>query len=106
VDSLGRLINPSYKQRVALHEAGHMLVAYIVGILPRAYTLSSWDAFVRCERVDRVEVSVGVPVVYRAFFADHPNRAMIHTACYGLCLMQQAPQYQMISGDLTAYALF
>mmetsp|Transcript_18400 Transcript_18400/g.51576 ORF Transcript_18400/g.51576 Transcript_18400/m.51576 type:complete len:264 (-) Transcript_18400:668-1459(-) len=47
VDSLGRIINPSYKQRVALHEAGHMLVAYIVGILPRAYTLSSWDAFVR-----------------------------------------------------------
>jgi hypothetical protein len=47
VDSVGRLINPSYKQRVAFHEAGHMLVAYIVGILPRAYTLSSWDAFVR-----------------------------------------------------------
>lgn len=47
VDTLGRLINPSYKQRVALHEAGHMLVAYVVGILPRAYTLSSYDAFLR-----------------------------------------------------------
>lgn len=47
VDTLGRVINPSYKQRVALHEAGHMLIAYIVGILPRDFTLSSWDAFVR-----------------------------------------------------------
>jgi hypothetical protein len=48
VDSLGRVIYPSYKQRVTLHEAGHFLVAYLVGLLPRDYALSGWDAFQRC----------------------------------------------------------
>jgi membrane-associated protease RseP (regulator of RpoE activity) len=47
VDSLGRLLNSQYRERVALHEAGHFLVAYLVGVLPRAYTLSAWDAFTR-----------------------------------------------------------
>jgi len=47
VDSLGRLLLPSYRKRVALHEAGHLLVAYLVGVLPRTYTLSSLDAFKR-----------------------------------------------------------
>lgn len=45
VDTLGRVIYPSYRDRVTLHEAGHFLVAYLVGLLPRAYTLSAWDAF-------------------------------------------------------------
>ena len=29
----------------ALHESGHFLVAYLLGFLPKAYTLSSLDAF-------------------------------------------------------------
>lgn len=47
VDTLGRIIYPSYRDRVTLHEAGHFLVAYLVGLLPRAYTLSAWDAFAK-----------------------------------------------------------
>ena len=43
-DTAGRLLNPAYADRVAFHEAGHFLVAYLVGLLPRAYTLSSLDA--------------------------------------------------------------
>jgi hypothetical protein len=46
-DALGRVLVPSYGRRVALHEAGHFLVAYLLGVLPKAYTLSSWDAFTR-----------------------------------------------------------
>jgi len=38
----------SYGKRVALHEAGHLLVAYLLGVMPKAFTLSSLDAFVRC----------------------------------------------------------
>jgi len=47
VDTVGRILRPSYARRVALHEAGHFLIAYLVGLLPRAYTLSSLDAFLR-----------------------------------------------------------
>ncbi|KAF8056002.1 hypothetical protein HT031_006523 [Scenedesmus sp. PABB004] len=47
VDSLGRVLSPNYGARVTLHEAGHFLVAYLVGLLPRDFTLSSADAFMR-----------------------------------------------------------
>ena len=41
----GRLLSGTYADRVALHESGHFLVAYLLGLLPRGYTLSSLDAF-------------------------------------------------------------
>ena len=44
----GGVLKPSYGRRVALHESGHFLVAYLLGWLPRAYTLSSLDAFRTC----------------------------------------------------------
>lgn len=44
VDTAGRVLNSTYGERVANHEAGHFLLAYLVGILPRTYTLSSLDA--------------------------------------------------------------
>eukprot|EP00793_Prasinoderma_coloniale_P003649 PRCOL_00003025-RA len=44
LDSLARYTASGYRERVAAHEAGHFLVAYLVGILPRGYTLSGWDA--------------------------------------------------------------
>lgn len=48
IDALGRALHPSYARRVALHEAGHFLVAYLLGLLPAGYALSSWDAYRRC----------------------------------------------------------
>ncbi len=47
LDSLARVLNPSYTKRVALHEAGHFLVAYLLGLPPKDYTLSAWSAFQR-----------------------------------------------------------
>lgn len=47
VDTAGRVLTATYARRVALHEAGHFLVAYLLGLLPRSYTLSSFDAFQR-----------------------------------------------------------
>mmetsp|Transcript_13480 Transcript_13480/g.25925 ORF Transcript_13480/g.25925 Transcript_13480/m.25925 type:complete len:390 (+) Transcript_13480:69-1238(+) len=44
LDTIGRAISPDYAQRVAKHEAGHFLVAYLLGVLPKGYTLSSLDA--------------------------------------------------------------
>ena len=44
VDTIGRWFNKSYGVRVSRHEAGHFLIAYIMGVLPRGYTLSAWNA--------------------------------------------------------------
>ncbi len=72
VDALGRLLRPQYAQRVAYHEAGHLLVAYLVGLLPRAYTLSSLDAFIRWaagegRREDRIDPGQRARVLGRPF---------------------------------------
>lgn len=48
LDLAARKVSGSYASRVATHEAGHFLVAYLLGLLPRSYTLSSWDAFQAC----------------------------------------------------------
>ena len=47
LDAAGRVLNRSYAPRVAAHEAGHFLLAYLVGLLPKSYTLSSMDALRR-----------------------------------------------------------
>eukprot|EP00215_Chloropicon_roscoffensis_P004915 CAMPEP_0197509840 /NCGR_PEP_ID=MMETSP1312-20131121/45770_1 /TAXON_ID=464262 /ORGANISM="Genus nov. species nov., Strain RCC2335" /LENGTH=354 /DNA_ID=CAMNT_0043057745 /DNA_START=18 /DNA_END=1085 /DNA_ORIENTATION=+ len=44
VDTIGRLLSDSYVRRVSRHEAGHFLVAYLMGVLPSGYTLSAWNA--------------------------------------------------------------
>lgn len=52
VDSIARVVSPTYAKRVALHEAGHFLVAYLTGFLPKSYTLSSLDAFMTTRRLN------------------------------------------------------
>lgn len=47
VDTAGRVLSGTYARRVALHEAGHFLTAYLLGLLPKNYTLSSLDAFLK-----------------------------------------------------------
>jgi hypothetical protein len=47
IDTAGRVVSGSYSRRVALHESGHFLIAYLLGLLPRDYTLSSLDLFLR-----------------------------------------------------------
>ncbi|XP_010524890.1 PREDICTED: uncharacterized protein LOC104802813 [Tarenaya hassleriana] len=44
LDTIGHTFSQRYHNRVIQHEAGHFLVAYLVGILPRGYTLSSLEA--------------------------------------------------------------
>jgi hypothetical protein len=37
--------NPAYRQRIVEHEAGHFLVAYLLGLPITGYTLSAWESF-------------------------------------------------------------
>ncbi|XP_048235960.1 uncharacterized protein LOC8288484 [Ricinus communis] len=44
LDTIGHTFSQKYHSRVIQHEAGHFLIAYLVGILPKGYTLSSLEA--------------------------------------------------------------
>ncbi|KAJ7978036.1 Stress regulated protein [Quillaja saponaria] len=44
LDTIGHTFSKKYHNRVIQHEAGHFLTAYLVGILPKGYTLSSLEA--------------------------------------------------------------
>ncbi|MGD2182333.1 ATP-dependent Zn protease [Lusitaniella coriacea] len=42
LDGLARF-SPEYRDRAVYHEAGHFLVAYLLGIPVKGYTLSAWE---------------------------------------------------------------
>jgi len=46
-DTAANAFNANYKKRVSMHEAGHLLTAYLLGVLPQRYTLSSLETFRR-----------------------------------------------------------
>jgi hypothetical protein len=71
IDTLAQRLVSDYRRRVVRHEAGHFLIAYLVGLAPLAFTLSSLEAYRRyralnvqagCRFADKrfnEEVSVG-----------------------------------------------
>ena len=61
LDTLAQATSPSYKNRLQLHEAAHFLVAYLMGILPKGYTLSSLDAY---DKYGALNVQARVPCPY------------------------------------------
>ncbi|KAF9605276.1 hypothetical protein IFM89_015892 [Coptis chinensis] len=44
LDTIGHTLSQKYHNRVTQHEAGHFLIAYLLGVLPKGYTLSSLEA--------------------------------------------------------------
>ncbi|XP_042517790.1 uncharacterized protein LOC122091740 [Macadamia integrifolia] len=44
LDTIGHTLSPKYHNRVIQHEAGHFLIAYLLGVLPKGYSLSSLEA--------------------------------------------------------------
>ncbi|XP_010941743.1 uncharacterized protein [Elaeis guineensis] len=47
LDTIGHNLSEKYHNRVIQHEAGHFLIAYLLGILPKGYTLSSLEALMK-----------------------------------------------------------
>ncbi len=45
VDWVARRSSPEYRDRVAYHEAGHFLVAYLLDIPVTNYALTAWEAY-------------------------------------------------------------
>ncbi|KAL0052535.1 hypothetical protein WJX82_003532 [Trebouxia sp. C0006] len=64
VDTAGRYLNKTYAQRIALHEAGHFLIAYLVGLLPKVYTLSTLDAV---QRYGKFNIQAGTQFCDKSF---------------------------------------
>lgn len=70
VDTAGRYINKTYAERVALHEAGHFLIAYLVGLLPKIYTLSTLDAY---QRYGKFNIQAGTQFCDKSFSEEIAN---------------------------------
>ncbi|KAJ6848468.1 uncharacterized protein M6B38_274465 [Iris pallida] len=47
LDTIGHNLSQKYHDRVTQHEAGHFLIAYLLGVLPKGYTLSSLEALTK-----------------------------------------------------------
>lgn len=43
LDTIGHTFSQKYHNRVIQHEAGHFLIAYLLGILPKGYALTSLE---------------------------------------------------------------
>ncbi|XP_015624146.1 uncharacterized protein [Oryza sativa Japonica Group] len=47
LDTIGHNLSQKYRNRVIQHEAGHFLIAYLLGVLPKGYTITSLDTFIK-----------------------------------------------------------
>jgi hypothetical protein len=60
-------VSAEYRQRVCMHEAGHFLVAYLMGVLPKGYTLSAVDAL---RRYGALNIQAGTVFCDRVFQSE------------------------------------
>ncbi|RCV36507.1 hypothetical protein SETIT_7G324200v2 [Setaria italica] len=47
LDTIGHYLSQKYHNRVIQHEAGHFLIAYLLGVLPKGYTITSLDTLIK-----------------------------------------------------------
>ncbi|GAB2269112.1 hypothetical protein Dimus_004041 [Dionaea muscipula] len=67
LDTIGHFISRKYHNRVIKQEADHFLIAYLLGILPRGYTLSSLDAL---QKEGSLNVQAGTSFVDSEFVEE------------------------------------
>ena len=47
LDTIAHSLSEKYHNRVIEHEAGHFLIAYLLGVLPKEYTITSLDTLMK-----------------------------------------------------------
>ncbi|KAJ0253112.1 Stress regulated protein [Hirschfeldia incana] len=75
LDTIGHTFSQRYHNRVVQHEAGHFLVAYLVGILPRGYTLSSLEAL---QKEGSLNIQAGSAFVDFEFLEEVPHNLSLY----------------------------
>ncbi|XP_063950524.1 uncharacterized protein LOC108220094 isoform X2 [Daucus carota subsp. sativus] len=70
LDTIGHNLSEKYHNRVIQHEAGHFLIAYLMGVLPKGYTLSSLEAF---QKEGSLNVQAGTAFVDLEFVEEVNN---------------------------------
>lgn len=73
LDTIGHTFSQKYHNRVIQHEAGHFLIAYLLGILPKGYTLTSLEAW---KKEGSLNVQAGTAFVDFEFM-DEVNRGKV-----------------------------
>ncbi|KOM52904.1 hypothetical protein LR48_Vigan09g156300 [Vigna angularis] len=68
VDTIGHTFSQKYHNR---HEAGHFLIAYLIGILPKGYSISSLDAL---QKEGSLNIQAGTAFVDFEFQEETLNR--------------------------------
>ncbi|KAK3031614.1 hypothetical protein RJ639_035620 [Escallonia herrerae] len=76
LDTIGHTFSQKYHNRVIQHEAGHFLIAYLLGVLPRGYTLSSLEAF---QKEGSLNVQAGTAFVDFEFLEEVNTRKVSAT---------------------------
>ncbi|KAL6850492.1 hypothetical protein ACP4OV_021119 [Aristida adscensionis] len=74
LDTIGHYVSQKYHNRVIQHEAGHFLIAYLLGVLPKGYTITSWDTLIN---QGSLNVQAGTAFVDYEFLEEHDIDANI-----------------------------
>ncbi|KAK6151968.1 hypothetical protein DH2020_014603 [Rehmannia glutinosa] len=92
LDTLGHSFSQKYHNRVVQHEAGHFLIAYLLGILPKGYTLTSLDAL---KKEGSLNVQAGTAFVDFEFVEEvgEQRKSISHSRFSCIALAGVATEY-------------
>ncbi|XP_022859904.1 uncharacterized protein LOC111380546 isoform X3 [Olea europaea var. sylvestris] len=104
LDTIGHSISQKYHNRVVQHEAGHFLIAYLLGILPRGYTLTSLEAL---KKEGSLNVQAGTAFVDFEFLEEEICCILEADLIYfdeGSFLLMQVSQEKVSATTLNRFA--